>query len=67
MRRKGAERVTSTTSSGRKRKRSFALDVDILDWLQRLADERRSNPNALANQFLAAAMDAEQAQKDKVA
>lgn len=59
--------MASITSSGRKRKRSFAFDVDILDWLERIAAERRSNPNALANQILAAAMAAEQATEGEAA
>ena len=52
--------MVSTTSSGRKRKRSFALDVDVLEWLERIARERRSTANAIVNQMLAAAMEADQ-------
>jgi hypothetical protein len=51
--------MVSTTSSGRKRKRSFAIDVDVMEWLERVAPERRTTPNALVNLILAAAMEAE--------
>lgn len=39
-----------------KRKRSFNVDADVLEWLERAAAEQRTTPGALANKILADAM-----------
>lgn len=57
----------ATTSSGRKDKRSWQLDVEMVEWLQRKAVDAETSASAILRQVVRAAMEADKPKRSKVA
>jgi hypothetical protein len=59
--------MVSTTSSGRKVKQGYVVDVDQRDWLAEQGKARSTSASAFLRQVIRAAMDAARPDETRVA